>query len=58
MDEKNGTNHHKFLESKIEFSYCTLLVKFMYTYMTYIPDIGYAVTTLPKVSATISEYHY
>ena len=39
-------------------SYCTLLGKMMYSYVTYRPDIGYAITTMNKFSIKLSRYHY
>ena len=58
VDPKEDTTYHKSIESKFEFSYQTLLGEIMYAYMTYRPDIGYAVTTLSKFSGSPSTYRY
>ena len=53
-----GTAEHKALETKLGFSYETLLRKTMYAYVTCRPDIGYAITLLSKFSSSPSKYHY
>ena len=53
---KEGKTHHK--EHKTGFSYQTLLGEVMHAYITFRPDIGYAVTMFYKFSFSPSEYHY
>ena len=53
-----NTTAHLALEKKKGFNYCTLLGELMYAYITCRPDIGYAVTTLSKLSSAPNEFHY
>ena len=46
------------LELSQGFGYCTLLGEMMYVYVTCLPDIGYAITTMGKFSTKPSKYHY
>ena len=46
------------LEVSQGFGYCTLLGEMMYVYVTYRPDIGYAITTMSKFSTKPSKLHY
>ena len=46
------------LELSQGFGYRILLREMMYVYVTYRPDIGYAVTTMSKFSTKPSKYHY
>ena len=58
LGSKEGSNHHKSIESKLRFSYKTLLGEIMYAYMTCRFDIGCDVTNMLKSSGIPSEYHY
>ena len=46
------------LQKTSGFSYRTVLGELMYAYITYCPDIGYAITTLSKFSSAPSAFHY
>jgi hypothetical protein len=52
------TAAHKALESTRGFSYQTLLGELMYVYITFQPDIGYAITSLSKFSSAPAVFHY
>ena len=45
---------HKDLEKKMGFSYCSLLGKLMYAYVTCCPDIGYFIYYLSKFGTCLS----
>ena len=53
-----GSVDHTILEKNNGFGYRTLLGELMYAYITYRPDIGYAITSLSKFSTRPSAVHY
>ena len=53
-----GTVVHQVLETRLRFNYHNVLGELMYVYITYRPDIGYAITTLSKFSSEPSAFHY
>ena len=55
---KENTLEHRTLESKMGFSYQTLLGEMMYTYVTCRLDISYAITTLLKFSTAPTKLNY
>ena len=52
------TTAHQVLETQSKFNDQNVLGKLMYVYITFCPDIGYAITTLSKVLARPSAFHY
>ena len=55
---KEGTKEHKDIEEKAGLNYRRVLGQLMYCYVSCIPDIGYGITILSKLSSTPSDYHY
>ena len=53
-----GTPEHSALAEDQGFSFCTVLGKLLYAYVTCRPDIGYAVTMLSKFSMAPAHIHY
>ena len=53
-----GTVDANKIELSQGFGYCILLFKMMYYYVTYRPDIGYAITTMSKFYTKPSKYRY
>ena len=55
---REDTSEQATLEKELGFLYRSVLGKLMYAYVTYRPNIGYAVTTLSKFPTFPTQYHY
>ena len=53
-----GSPEYKTLKKQAGFAYPTLLGELLYAYVTYRPDIGFAVTTMAKFSQHPTLIHY
>ena len=53
-----GTVAHQVLKTSSKFNYRNVLGELMYVYITCRPDIGYATSTLLKLSSELSAFHY
>jgi hypothetical protein len=53
-----STSEHATLETKMGFSYQSLLGELLFAYVTARPDIGYAITTLAKFAIKPAKLHY
>lgn len=53
-----GTSDHLDLQEKMRFSYCILLGKLMFSYLSCCPDIAYSVIILSKFFTCPTKVHY
>ena len=52
------TTAYQVLKTSSKYNYQNVLGELMYVYITFCPDIGYAITTLSKFSLEPSAFHY